>query len=63
MLAIILKSKIATEIPIKIIRTFPNIRKLIKNNNFYTHQLKELEKRQLTYEIKSDKKFNKISDT
>lgn len=60
MLATILKSKVATEITVKIIRTFANMRKLIKSNDFYVHQLKELEKRQLIYEIKSDEKFNKI---
>jgi hypothetical protein len=60
MLATILKSKIATDITVMIIRTFANMRRLIKSNDFYTHQLKELEKRQLIYEIKSDEKFDKI---
>ena len=60
MLATVLKSKVATEITVKIIRTFANMRKLIKSNDFYAHQLKELEKRQLIYEIKSDEKFDKI---
>ena len=60
MLATILKSKVATDITVKIIRTFANMRKLIKGNDFYAHQLKELEKRQLIYEIKSDEKFDKI---
>jgi hypothetical protein len=60
MLATVLKSKVATEITVKIIRTFANMRKLIKSNDFYIHQLKELEKRQLSYEIKSDEKFDKI---
>jgi hypothetical protein len=60
MLATVLKSKVATEITVKIIRTFANMRKLIKSNDFYAHQLKELEKRQLIYEIKSDDKFDKI---
>lgn len=60
MLATILKSKVATDITVKIIRTFANMRKLIKSNDFYAHQLKELEKRQLIYEIKSDEKFDKI---
>ncbi len=60
MLATVLKSKVATEITVKIIRTFANMRKLIKSNDFYIHQLKELEKRQLSYEVKSDEKFDKI---
>lgn len=54
MLIMILKSKVATDITVKIIRTFANVRNLIKANDFYMHQLKELEKRQLNYEIKSD---------
>ena len=62
MLATILKSKVATDITVKIIRTFANMRTLIKANDFYVHQLKELEKRQLNYEIKSDEKFDKIFD-
>ena len=55
MLATILKSKIASDVTVSIIRTFASMRKLINSNDFYLHQLKELEKRQLTYEIKSDK--------
>ncbi len=62
MLATILKSKVATDITVMIIRTFANMRRLINSNDFYIHQLKELEKRQLTYEIKSDEKFDKIFD-
>ena len=60
MLATILKSKVAVNITVSIIRTFANMRKLINNNEFYSYQLKELEKRQLSYEIKSDEKFNKL---
>lgn len=60
MLATVLKSKVATDITVKIVRTFANMRRLIKSNDFYIHQLKELEKRQLSYEIKSDEKFDKI---
>ncbi len=60
MLATILKSKVASDVTVSIIRTFANMRKLINSNDFYTHQLKELEKRQLTYEIKSDEKFDNI---
>lgn len=60
MLATILKSKVASDITVMIIRTFANMRSLIKSNDLYIHQLKELEKRQLNYEIKSDEKFDKI---
>jgi hypothetical protein len=60
MLATILKSKVASQITVTIIRTFANMRKLINSNNFYTEQLKNIEKRQLSYEIKSDENFDKI---
>ena len=60
MLSAVLKSKTAIDISIKIINSFVNMRKLISSNNFYTEQLKNIEKRQLSYEIKSDEKFDKI---
>jgi hypothetical protein len=60
MLATILKSKIAANVTVSIIRTFANMRKLINSNDFYITQLQELEKRQLRYEITSDNKFHKI---
>ena len=60
MLSAILKSEIAVDISVKIIREFVSMRKLINSNNFYTEQLKNIEKRQLSYEIKSDENFNKI---
>lgn len=60
MLATILKSKIASQTTVSIIRTFANMRKLINSNNFYTEQLKTIEKRQLSYEIRSDENFDKI---
>jgi len=60
MLSAVLKSKTAINISIQIINSFVNMRKLISNNNFYTEQLKNIEKRQLSYEIKSDENFDKI---
>ncbi len=60
MLSAVLKSKTAIDISIQIINSFVNMRKLISNNNFYTEQLKNIEKRQLSYEIKSDENFDKI---
>ena len=60
MLATILKSKVASQITVSIIRTFTNMRKLINSNSFYLEQLKNIEKRQLSYEIKSDGNFDKI---
>jgi DNA-dependent RNA polymerase auxiliary subunit epsilon len=60
MLSAVLKSKTAIDISIQIINSFVNMRKLISNNNFYTEQLKNIEKRQLSYEMKSDENFDKI---
>ena len=60
MISAILKSDIAIDISIKIMDSFVSMRKLINSNDFYIQQLKELEKRQLTYEIKSDEKFDNI---
>lgn len=60
MLATVLKSKIATEITLSIIRTFAKLRKLINDNSLFTLQLQEIEKRQLRYEIKTDEKLESI---
>ncbi|WP_345993219.1 ORF6N domain-containing protein [Sulfurimonas sp. HSL-1716] len=60
MLATVLKSKIATEITISIIRTFAQMRRIINDNSLFLSQLKDLEKRQLSYEIKTDKKLDEI---
>ncbi len=60
MLATILKSKIATEVTISIIRTFAHMRKLLNDNTLFTQQLKSLEKQQLTYELKTDEKLEQI---
>ena len=62
MLSAILKSDIAIDISIKIIDSFVAMRKLINSNRFYIEQLHNLEKRQLSYEIESDKKFDKLFD-
>ena len=60
MLSAVLKSKTAIDVSIKIMDSFVNMRKLINSNHFYTEQLKHIEKRQLSYEIKSDENFDKI---
>ncbi|MCF6241866.1 MAG: ORF6N domain-containing protein [Bacteroidales bacterium] len=60
MLSTVLKSKTAIDVSIKIMDSFVNMRKLINSNNLYTEQLKHIEKRQLSYEIKSDENFSKI---
>ena len=60
MLATVLKSKIATDVTISIIRTFAQMRKLLNDNTLFTQQLKNLEKQQLTYELKTDEKLEQI---
>ena len=60
MLATILKSKIATDVTISIIRTFAQMRKLLNDNTLFMQQLKNLETQQLTYELKTDEKLEQI---
>lgn len=60
MLATVLKSDIATQVTISIIRAFAQMRKLIHDNILFQEQLKELEKRQLSFEIKTDERLETI---
>ena len=60
MLATILKSTVAAQVTVSIIRAFTNMRALINSNNLLVDQLRILEKRQITYEVKSDEKFEKV---
>ncbi|HUH43480.1 MAG TPA: ORF6N domain-containing protein [Sulfurimonas sp.] len=60
MLATILKSKIATDVSIAIIRAFAQMRKVIHNNVLLQIQLENLEKRQTNYEVKTDEKLELI---
>jgi len=56
MLSAILKSDIAVDISVKIIRSFVNMRKLISNNALIFQRLETLEQKQFT----NDEKFNKL---
>lgn len=60
MLATILKSKIATDVTIAIIRAFAQMRKVIHNNILLQRELENLEKRQTNYEVKTDEKLELI---
>jgi hypothetical protein len=62
MLATVLKSKTATEITLAIIRTFAQMRRVLHDNTLLQAQVKEMEKRQLSYEIKTDEKLQTIFD-
>jgi hypothetical protein len=56
MLSAVLKSDIAVDISVKIIRSFVNMRKLISNNALILQRLETLEQKQFT----NDEKFNKV---
>lgn len=56
MLSAVLKSDIAVEISVKIIRSFVQMRKFISNNALIFQRLKTLEQKQFT----NDEKFNKL---
>jgi len=56
----ILTNKTAIEINIKIMRAFVRMRKFLLKNGELFQRLHLVEKRQISYEIKSDNKFEKI---
>jgi len=58
MLSAVLKSDIAVEISVNIIRAFVNMRKFISNNALIFQRLETLENKQ----SKNDEKFNKLFD-
>ena len=57
MLSAILKSDIAINMSVEIIRAFVSMRKIINSNNLLFSKIYELEKRQISYEIKTDSKI------
>ncbi len=60
MLATVLKSKVATEVTLSIMRTFTKMKTfLIQNANLF-QKIDQLEKRQISYEIKTDEKIDKL---
>jgi len=58
----ILNSDIAIQINIEILRAFVNMRKFLASNGELFQRLELIEKRQITYELKTDDKFEKIFD-
>ncbi len=60
MLSAVLRSDIAVEISVKIMRAFVKMRQVIASNSELFSKIKQIEKRQITYELKSDDKFEKI---
>ena len=60
MLSAVLKSDIAIGISVKIIRAFVEMRKIINSDNALFYKIDFLEKRQISYELKTDTKINQI---
>jgi len=62
MLSAVLKSDIAVDISVKIIRSFVNMRRVISNNSFISQRLETLEQKQFTNDEKFNKLFKAIED-
>lgn len=60
MLATILKSKVASQTTVLIIKTFANMRKFLLSNASIFQRLDSLEVKQIQSKLESDEKFNKI---
>ncbi len=59
-LSAVLTSKIAIEIHINIMRTFVQMRKVISSSSLLFSKIEALEKRQVSYEIKTDTKIEQV---
>jgi hypothetical protein len=60
MLSAVLKSDIAVNISVKIIRAFVEMRKVISSNSLLFSKMEALEKRQISYELKTDEKIEQV---
>ena len=60
MLATIIKSKVATDTTIAIMRTFTKMKQFLSQNANLFAKIEQIEKRQIGYEIKIDEKIDKI---
>ena len=60
MLSSVIKTSVAVEISLKIIRTFVEMRRFLSSNGELFQRLDLIEKRQLAFEMKADDKFEKI---
>jgi hypothetical protein len=60
MLSTVLKSKVAVEVTISIMRTFTNMKHFLQNNSYIFSKLEIIEKRQIGFELSTDEKINKI---
>ena len=62
MLSAILKSDIAINRSVQIMRAFVNMKQFISSNNDLFKKIETIEKRQIGYELKSAEKFDKLFD-
>ncbi len=62
MLSSVLKSDIAIEVSIKIMKTFVEMRKFLLNNQELFARLDKVEFRQIAYQKSTDEKFEKVFD-
>ena len=60
MLATVLKSKVATDVTLSIMRTFTKMKHFLSQNANLFAKIDAIEKRQISYEITTDKKIEKI---
>jgi phage regulator Rha-like protein len=62
MLSAVLRSDIAIKVSIQIIEAFVNMRKLINSNSLLYAKMETIEKRQISYELKTDAKIEQVLD-
>ncbi|WP_207386021.1 ORF6N domain-containing protein [Legionella gresilensis] len=60
MLSAVLRSPTAIQISIQIINAFVEMRKLVLSNDILYQKINNLEKKQISYEVKTDERFEKI---
>ena len=60
MLATILKSKVASQVRVNIIKTFANMRRFLLSNASVFQRLDNLETNQIKNKLESDEKFNQL---
>jgi len=60
MLSAVLRSDIAIKVSIQIIEAFVEMRKVISSNSLLFSKMEALEKRQMSYELKTDSKIEQV---
>ena len=60
MLATVLRSKVATDVTLSIMRTFTKMKSFLIQNETLFQKINQIEKRQISYEIKTDEKIDKL---